>query len=97
MDLFGIVSLLLTFGLMIAAVVALVDAARRPAESFVAAGKQSKNLWVGLLVASLAVSLLGFGGLGIFGLAGVVIVSVYFLDVKPAVSSTGGGGPYGGW
>lgn len=98
-DLFAIAAVVLELGLIIASVVAVVDCARRSPEAFVAAGKQTKNLWIGLLVASLAVGLIGLGGLGILGLAGVVVVAVYFLDVRPAVGSTGGGGggPYGGW
>lgn len=107
-DLFALVSFIVDIAMMIASVIGLVDCARRSPEAFVAAGKQSKNLWIGLLVASLVVGLLGFGGLGILGLAGVVVVAVYFLDVRPAVASTGGGGrgssgggssggPYGGW
>jgi hypothetical protein len=68
---------------------ALVDALVRPETAYVAAGKQSKVLWVVLLVVGL-----------IFWLVGVIAAIVYFVDVRPALRGASGGrsssdGPYG--
>lgn len=96
MNLLSLVFQIVGIGVLIAAVVGIVDVARRNNEAFLAAGKQSKNLWLGLMIGALVVSFLGF-----LLLAGVVAVLVYFLDVRPAVASAGSGGgsggPYGGW
>jgi hypothetical protein len=75
---------------------ALVSVAVHPAGAFVAAGKQPKFVWVLLLA-------LGF----IITFVGVIAALVYFLDVRPALATVGGGrggargggsssdGPYG--
>ena len=88
-------------------VVGLVDAARRPAAAFVAAGKQTKKFWLVLLGVLLAVLLLlpGLGGaIGIGGIVATVAGIVYQVDVRPALKAVGPGGgggthmgPYGPW
>jgi hypothetical protein len=84
---------------------AFVDALRRPASAYLAAGKLNKRLWLIILGVAL-----------VFGLAGAVAVvtllqmlpiiafiaaAVYLADVRPAVRQYGGGGsssgPYGPW
>jgi Protein of unknown function (DUF2516) len=75
-------------------VAALIDAAMRRDDAFVAAEKQTKIFWILVLV-------LGF----FVFLVGVIAALVYFIDVRPAVraaspgSGRGGGsssdGPYG--
>ena len=71
-------------GLLGLKVWALLDALRRPAEAFVAAGKQTKIIWVALLV---IVVLLGRTSVfNVFALAGAVAAVVYLVDVRPAVS-----------
>jgi predicted MFS family arabinose efflux permease len=74
----------------------LVSVVTYRSEAFTAAGKQPKLIWVGLLA-------LGF----IITFIGVIAALVYFLDVRPALQTVGGGrgpgrsggsssdGPYG--
>ena len=70
---------------------AFVDAIRRPAPAFPAAGKLTKPAWLAITAIALAVGLL-FGPLGILGLAGIVASIVYLVDVRPAVRQIQGGG-----
>lgn len=81
---------------------AFIDALTRPAQAYVAADKQSKNLWLALLGIALALNLLmGVGGsLSIFVIAGLIVALIYLLDVRPAVRGVqrpggSGRGPYG--
>lgn len=98
--------LIITLALLVLELVALIDAAIRPAAAYVAAGKQTKQFWLVLLGVSTAVSVLvGIPGYFALGLVGVVAGSVYLVDVRPAVRSYRGGrggndrhmGPYGPW
>jgi len=84
---------------------ALVDAVRRPAPAFPAAGKQTKKMWVIILAFA---TLFGFaaatfflGPLGIFSIAAFIAAVIYLADVRPALKAIGGGGhhmgPYGPW
>ena len=96
MDLFQTSSLLLLvlgLGALALKVWALVDAATRPAEAYVAAGKLTKVAWIVIL--ALAVLLGGANILGIFGLVGLVAAIVYLVDVRPAVRGMRPGGPWG--
>jgi len=87
----------LNLGLAILVGWGLIDAATRPAAAFVAAGKLTKPIWLGILGASLALTLLGFGSIfGIFGIIVAVASIVYLVDVRPAVREMRpGNGPYG--
>lgn len=85
---------------------AFVDAVRRPAQAFVAAGKQTKPLWLIILgvatVIGLGYSTLGGMSLiGILPIAAFVAAAIYLTDVRPKVSQFRGGGsstgPYGPW
>ena len=89
---------------------ALVDALRRPASAFTAAGKQTKQRWtlilgVAAVVAFIAIPYpIGIGQLGFLALLSAVAAVVYLVDVKPAVAPysrrpRGGRGPSapGGW
>ncbi|MEP7024875.1 MAG: DUF2516 family protein [Actinomycetota bacterium] len=86
---------------------ALIDVLRRPAQAFVAAGKQTKPLWLAILIAATAIGLgtaLAPGGLaaiGILSVAAFVASAVYLTDVRPRVREFRGGsshqGPYGPW
>ncbi|MBA9003237.1 MULTISPECIES: DUF2516 family protein [Thermomonospora] len=89
-------------------VFALVDALRTPAGAYAAASKQSKNLWVILLVVANVVGLAGAAGMvsliQILPIAAFVVAAIYLADVRPAVApyrKRGGGsassGPYGPW
>jgi hypothetical protein len=70
------------------------------ADAFTAADKLTKPTWLGITGVSaviLVVSLISYWnvggvGLGIFWLAAVVAISVYIVDVKPAVVGVQGGG-----
>jgi Protein of unknown function (DUF2516) len=93
-------------------VFALIDAARTRSDAFVAAGKQTKNLWLIILAVAaafgfIALPFTGGAALSPFGLlpiAGAVAAAVYLTDVRPAVRQIRGGGgggrnagPYGPW
>ena len=88
---------LLNLGLLVLVAWALVDAATRPAPAFVAAGKQTKQIWLAILGVSLLLCLVGAAGvLGIFGAVVAVAAIVYLVDVRPAVRGMRpGGGPWG--
>ncbi len=87
----------LNLGLLVLVGWGLIDAARQPAPAFVAAGKLTKPIWLGILAASLLIVVVGLGGiLGIFGIMVAVASIVYLVDVRPAVREMRpGNGPYG--
>lgn len=87
---------LLDLGLLVLVVWGLIDAVRRPAAAFVAAGKQTKPIWLTILGVCLLVILAGIGGvLGIFGFGVAIASIVYLVDVRPAVREMRPGGPWG--
>ncbi|MFC5745952.1 DUF2516 family protein [Actinomadura rugatobispora] len=90
-------------------VVALVDILRVPEGAFPAADKQTKKLWLILLVVAAVV---GLGGatrflhlLSFLPIAAFIVAAIYLADVKPAVKpyknkgkgGNSGSGPYGPW
>ena len=85
---------------------AFIDAITRPGQAFVAAGKQTKPLWLIILgvaaVIGLAGAAYGVGPTSILPVAAFVAAAVYLADVRPKVKDfkSGGGtgsGPYGPW
>ena len=85
---------------------AFVDAIRRPGPAFVAAGKQTKPIWLIILgvasVIGLWSSTLGGPNLvSIFPIVAFVAAAIYLTDVRPKVKEFRGGssssGPYGPW
>jgi hypothetical protein len=86
---------------------AFIDALRRPSQAFVAAGKQTKPLWLIILGVATAIGLGtateigGLAAIGILSVAAFVASAVYLTDVKPKVKDFRGGsshqGPYGPW
>ena len=85
---------------------AFIDATRRPAPAFIAAGKLTKPLWLIILGVATVIGLYtaasgSFALIGILSVASFVAAAVYLTDVKPKVGGTGGGstrqGPYGPW
>lgn len=77
---------------------ALIDCARRPAGAFLAAGKRTKRFWLVLTAAAAAVGFIAIPpplGVGLFSgflqFFAVIPAGVYLADVRPAVSSYGGG------
>lgn len=91
----NVVVFVVNLGLLVLAVWALGDALLRPAAAFPAAGKLTKPLWLGILVACVGLCLLGAGIFGLLG--GVVAVAsvVYLVDVRPAVREMRPGGRWG--
>ena len=98
---FGLI-LLVAFGVELWA---LIDAVRRPAAAFTAAGKQTKPIWLLILgvasVVGLAFALYG-GITSILAVAAFAAAAIYHVDVRPKVKDyhKGGGtsnGPYGPW
>ena len=74
---------------------ALLDAAVRPADHFIAAGRRTKGFWLGVTGAATAVLVLtgnlldpgaAVGGFGMLGLLGVTAAAVYLTDVRPALN-----------
>lgn len=105
-----IVLLVLSCAAFATQVWALVDAARRPDAAYLAAGKRNRRFWLLVLAVAAAVGFLGIPppiGLGLLtfvGLIAVVPAIVYLVDVRPAISRHGRGGPRrggpsrgGGW
>lgn len=82
---------LLTLGLLVLKIFALVDAAVRPEPVWRAAVTQSKTFWLVLLVVAVL-----FNGLGILAIAGLVAAIVYLVDVRPKLREVQGGGRPGG-
>lgn len=87
---------------------AFIDAVRRPAGAFVAAGKQTKPLWLIILGVAVvvglgyAVYLRGMSVISILPVAAFVAAAIYLADVRPKVkdfrgTSSSRNGPYGPW
>ena len=86
---------------------AFIDAITRPSQAFVAAGKQTKQLWLIILgvatVVGLAFAIIGVGPTSILPVAAFVAAAIYLADVRPKVRSfpknrSGTSqGPYGPW
>jgi hypothetical protein len=100
------------WALLIAAFVvevwALVDAIRHPAAAFVAAGKQTKPLWMIILGVAFVIGIGGAVGLlsliSFLPILSFVAAAIYLADVRPKVRSIKGSnggsshmGPYGPW
>lgn len=88
----GTIALGLSLAILAMQVFAFVDALRHRPESYVAAGKRTKTLW--LVLTGVAV-LLGFLTLGnplnLFALIGIIAAGVYLADVRPALKAVSGG------
>lgn len=101
--------LALSVGALVMSVWALIDALRRPAPYFEAAGRLTKNKWLIIVAIATVVTLgsvppplgIGRGPLGLLSIAAIVAAAVYLLDVRPAVAEaqnrSRGGGYGGGW
>ena len=106
----AMIVLAISVAALVAAVWALIDAIKYPDSAYVNAGKKSKVLWLVILGAAALVAFislprpLGAGGgiIGFLGIAAVIAVIYYVVDVRPKVSgaspSSGGSrGSSGGW
>jgi Protein of unknown function (DUF2516) len=84
---------------------ALVDAVIRPAPAFVAAGKQTKPIWLIILGVAFVLGLYtaAYGGVtSILAVVAFVAAAIYLVDVRPKVREFKRGrsthqGPYGPW
>ncbi|HEY6788546.1 MAG TPA: DUF2516 family protein [Trebonia sp.] len=87
---------------------AFIDVVRRPAAAFLAAGKQTKQIWLIIsgVAAVLGLAFAFYGGItNILAVVAFVAAAIYHVDVRPKVkdyhnnkSSSGSGyGPYGPW
>ena len=88
---------------------AFVDALRRPTGAFVAAGKQTKPIWLIILgvasVIGLGSFVYGVSLISILPIVAFVAAAIYLTDVRPKVKDFRGGGggggtrmgPYGPW
>ena len=94
--------------LAIAAVIveawAFIDAITRPAQAFVAAGKQTKVIWLIILGIAFVLGLYAaaYGGVtGFLSVAAFVAAAIYLADVRPKVKEfrrdRSNSGPYGPW
>lgn len=79
--------LMVSFALLIVKGFALVDVLTRRTEVFPAADKQTKSMWLILLLVAMVAHLVFWNPIGILNLAGTVVALVYVLDVRPAVRS----------
>ena len=84
---------------------ALIDAIGRPTAAFLAAGKQSKQIWLIILGVASAIGLAFavYGGItSILAVAAFAAAAIYHVDVRPKVKEYRKGrgssnGPYGPW
>jgi len=96
----------LSLAALVVEVWAFIDAIRRPAAAFTAAGKQTKPIWLIILGVAVVIGI-GYSALGgvsliqILPLAAFVAAAIYLTDVRPKVAEFKGGsnsaGPYGPW
>jgi hypothetical protein len=84
---------------------AFIDAIRRPTGAYLAAGKQTKQIWLIILGVASAIGLAYavYGGItSILAVAAFAAAAIYHVDVKPKVKDYRKGrgssnGPYGPW
>src|SRR3954447_10230906 len=87
---------LLTLGVLILVAWALIDAVTRPPAAFVAAGKQTKQIWLAILGVSHLLCQMRIGGfLGFFAFIIAAAAIVCLVEVRPAVRGMRPGGPWG--
>src|SRR3954467_4975340 len=92
----GIVFFALAALAFVTQLVALVDASRRRADAFVAAGKMTKQRWLLILGGAAAIGFVSVGGvfpsqLNLLNILSFVAAAVYLVDVKPALQQITGG------
>jgi hypothetical protein len=100
-DIFGSLQELIYLAFWAAAiglsVFGLVDALKHRPDAFVAAGKASKNIWLAVLGAAVALSFVSFPNpFQLTGILAVVGAGVYAADVRPALRQVMGRGSSGG-
>lgn len=96
LDLFrGFVVLIISLVVIVAAVIALLDAVRRPERAFSSEGKLTKNKWLLILGAGALFALLGLLNLiGIvLNIVAIAPAVIYWVDVRPVIKPYGTGRP----
>jgi cobalamin synthase len=88
--------LLIAVATFVLKVWALIDAATRRPDAYVAAGKQTKKLWIAILAVAVVVQLAIASPLFLLNLIGIAAAIVYLVDVRPALRQIGGGRGGGG-
>jgi hypothetical protein len=85
---------------------ALIDAVTRPTAAFLAAGKQTKQIWLIILgvASAIGLAMAFYGGItSILAVAAFAAAAIYHVDVRPKVKEFrkgrggSGYGPYGPW
>ena len=79
---------LISLGLLVLKVYAVVDCARQPAGAFVAYGKLTKPAWLAITAVSALFQFVSGSPIGVLSVIGTVASIVYLVDVKPAVSGS---------
>ena len=69
----------------ICGVVGAVQVGMTREDAFRAADRQSKWVWLGLLLGSAFVSSMGLAYLSFMSIIGVVIIGIYWFDVRPQI------------
>jgi hypothetical protein len=86
----AIMHVVLAIGCIVLAVTALVKCLPKNPDMFFVQSKRTKGFWTAMTGGAVALTLLGFLGIGPFGLlfllAGACMAAVYLADVNPAVS-----------
>lgn len=107
----GGVVLIIAIGAFVFEAWALIDASRYPPGAYPAAAKQTKPLWVGILVGATIVGFLGLpyplglsytSAISFLGIAAIAAASIYAAGVRPALRSVDRGprrtrDQHGGW
>lgn len=71
--------------MLVASGFAFVHCLRARPDAFPAIGRSSKGLWLALTGGAVLSSLV-FSPMSIFGIAAIVIASVYLLDIRPRIA-----------
>ena len=79
--------LLVAYALLAVKAWALVDAATRRPDAFVATDKLTKPAWLIILGLAVVANLLFLNPVGFLNLAGIVAAIVYLVDARPALRS----------
>ncbi|MDN4473927.1 DUF2516 family protein [Demequina zhanjiangensis] len=96
----------LSLGALVGSIWALVDAAKYSNSAYVAAGKQTKTIWLAILAVATLIAFIsvpppigrGGGIIGFLGIISIGAVIVYFVEVRVKVAPhhRPGSGPKGG-
>lgn len=86
----AIMQMALGVGCLVLALIALVKCLPKNPDMFFVQNKRTKGFWLGMTGGAVALTLLGFLGVGpfnlLFLLGGACMAAVYLADVNPAVS-----------